>query len=227
MKNSLALFENKGQVLVSSRLVAKDFGKEHFSVISTVESLIEETEGYQSPIDTPIFLKQSYIHEQNRQQYSEYLLNKRAFLLLMMRLKGNIAFIKQNEYIDEFERMESLLRERQTTDWLKTRQSGKLIRRETTDAIQKLIPYATSQGSQNARMMYLTYSKLVNKTVGIESGTRDKATVMQLMQITMLEDLITRTIQEEIANGVYYKEIYKICKAKVNQFATLTYLNAA
>ena len=124
------------------------------------------------------------------------------------------------------EQMEASLRERQTTDWLQTREKGKLIRREETDAIQRLIPYAKNQGSKNAKMMYMTYSKLVNRTVGVESGKRNVATFMQLHQIIMLEDMISKTILEETARGVYYKEIYKTCKAKANQFAQLLYLTA-
>ena len=120
----------------------------------------------------------------------------------------------------------ALLMERQSSDWLLIRQNGKLIRRNETDAIQKLIPYAESQGSKNARMFYVNYSALVNKQVGLKSKQRDIATWEQLQAIRMLEDMITRTIQELMAMDVYYKDIYKICKSKAEQFAQLTYLAA-
>jgi len=224
MKNELGLFEKKNKVLVSSRDVAEKFNKHHFSIVNTIDGIIKDSEGYQFRIDTPIFQKQSFLNEQNGQEYVEYLLNKRAFVLLMMRLKGEIVFDMQNKYIDHFEEMESLIRERATTEWLETRKKGKLVRRQETDAIQQLIPYAITQGSKNATKLYMTYSKLVNATVGIESGMRDKIPFKQLMQITMLEDMITSTIFEKMSTNVYYKEIYKICKAKSEQFASLMLL---
>jgi len=123
--------------------------------------------------------------------------------------------------------MRQALLERQSTDWLQTREKGKLIRRNETDVIQQLIPYAEEQGSRNAKLFYVNYSKLVNKAIGIETGKREFATHKQLMLVSLLEDIISNTIREEMAKGVYYKEIYQICKRKVDQFVGLAYLDAA
>ena len=227
MKNELGLFEKKNQILVSSRVVAEKFSVRHDNLVNTtIKGILKDMEGSPEFQDTPLFQKQHYIHEQNNQEYLEYLLNKRAFLLVMMRLKGIVAYVLQNQYIDAFEQMEVALRERQTTDWLQTREKGKMIRRQETDAIQQLIPYAQEQGSQNALKLYMTYSKLVNSIMGIESGKRKQATGKQLMQISLLEDMITNTIIEEMGKGVYYKEVYKICKKKAELFAGLTYIDS-
>ena len=226
MKNELGLFEKTNKILVSSRDVAERFEKRHDNIVTAIEGLIEDSKGYPFQKEAPMFIKQSYIHEQNKQEYVEYLLNKRAFVLLMMRLKGEVAFDMQNKYIDCFEQMEALLRERQTTDWQKTRKHGKLVRREETDAIQLLIPYAEEQGSKNALMLHVNYSKLVNKIVGVEAGQRELLSHKNLMLIVILEDMITRTILEEMERGTFYKNIYKLCKDKAEQFAKLAYIQA-
>lgn len=226
--HELGLFERKNKVYVSSRIIAERFEKRHDNVITTIEGLIKDSRGCPFEKEAPEFIEQSYIHPQNGQEYREYVINKRAFVLVMMRLKGEIAFVMQNRYIDAFESMEAALAERQTTDWLKTRENGKLIRRNETDAIQQLIPYAEEQGSKNmAKQAYRIYSKMVNKIAGVETGERDKASYKQLMTIAMLEDMIQHTIQEEMKRDVYYKKIYQICKQKAEQFAGLMYLSKA
>ena len=71
MKNELGLFERRNNILVSSRIIAERFEKHHFSVVSTIESVIENSRGYQFRIDTPYFQKQTYIQEQNGKEYTE------------------------------------------------------------------------------------------------------------------------------------------------------------
>ena len=216
--NELGLFEKKNQVVVSSRDVARVFEKRHDNVLKDIRELKISSE-----FRLLNFEESNYLNEQSKQQ-PQYILTRDGFAIIAMGYTGKKAMQFKEAYINTFNRMESLLRERQTTDWLETRKKGKIIRRMETDVIQQLIPYAIEQGSKNAKMFYANYSALVNKTVGIENGTRGEATHKQLMLVALIEDMISNTILEEMANGVYYKEIYKICKAKVLQFATLAYI---
>jgi len=222
MKNELGLFEKKNKILVSSRVVAERFGKRHDNVIRDIKGIIR---GLLKIEETPLsayFTESSYTNEQNNQEYFEYLLTKDGFLMYIFSFQGNELF--KMRYIKRFDEMGAALRERQTTDWLQTREKGKMIRRQETDVIQQLIPYAQEQGSQNALKLYMVYSKLVNSIMGIESGKRNQATGKQLMQISLLEDMITNTIIEEMGKGMFYKEIYKICKKKAELFAGLVYI---
>ena len=120
------------------------------------------------------------------------------------------------EYIKYLENQNQMLRQalwnKQNSEWLQTRENGKLARRNETDAIATLILYAKEQGSKNADMMYITYSKLVNKLVGISTGMRESVDIEILMYIKKLEDLFTKIIIDSMGNKVYYKEIYKKCK---------------
>jgi Rha family phage regulatory protein len=218
--NELNLFENKGQVWVSSRVLADNFEKRHTHVLRAIDDkLLSPKLG-----SVKWFIEQKYIDKSGKEN-REFLLNKKGFSLIAMGFTGEKALEFQMAYIQQFEDMESLIKERLSSEWLKTRKDGKMIRRETTDMIQKFIPYAIEQGSSNAERSYIHYSNLANKTVGIKPNSRDKATTLQLLQISMIEDMFTKTIQEQMKKNVFYRNIYKLCKSKANQFAELTYLS--
>jgi len=122
------------------------------------------------------------------------------------------------EYITKLEKQNEELRialiNKSNSEWLETRKNGKLTRRNETDVIVKLILMAKEQGSENADKLYQVYSTLVNNLVGIKSRQRDKVDVRTLEQIRLLEDLISKIIDNGVKNEIYYKTIYKRAKEK-------------
>lgn len=224
MKNGLMIFERNEQAVVSSRIIAERFEKRHDNIIRDIKSLlcgllkIEET-------PSKYFMKSSYIDSQNGQTYPEFLCTRDGFSLLAMGFTGEKALVWKVKYIDAFNQMEAAIRERQSSEWLITRKQGKLVRRNETDILAQLIPYAEQQGSKSMRSkVYMTYTKLVNSLVGIEAGQRDKVSFKVLTTISFLEDMILHTVEEEMQNGTYYKEIYAKCKANGQQIMRFAYL---
>lgn len=120
--------------------------------------------------------------------------------------------------IHYIEVLEQAIIDKNKSEWLLTRQQGKLVRREETDAIQNLIEYAKQQGSQHADNMYMSYSKLVNSLVGIKANSRDKADFEILSRIRILEDMFTKIILNSIDDDIFYKEIYQKCKKQGTEF---------
>ena len=120
------------------------------------------------------------------------------------------------EYITKLEKQNEELRialiNKSNSEWLETRKNGKLTRRNETDVIARLILMAKEQGSNNYQKLYQVYSTLVNNLVGIKSKQRDKVDVRTLEQIRLLEDLISKIIDNGIKNETYYKTIYKRAK---------------
>lgn len=217
--NELMIFEKNAQAVVSSRVIAEKFHKRHDNVIRGVESYKKDVLNFEE-----MFIESKELDDYGRAQKS-YLLNRDGFSLLVMGFTGSDALQWKLKYIEAFNRMEAIIRERQSSEWLITRKQGKLIRRSETDAIALLIPYAEEQGSHNMRKnAYTLYTKLVNSLVGIEAGERDKASFKVLSTIAFLEDMMQHTIMECIAQGVYYKEIYKRCKANGEQIIRFAYL---
>lgn len=120
--------------------------------------------------------------------------------------------------IHYIEVLEQAIIDKNKSEWLLTRQQGKLVRREETDAIQNLIEYAKQQGSQHADNMYMSYSKLVNSLVGIKANSRDKVDFEILSRIRILEDMFTKIILNSIDDDIFYKEIYQKCKKQGSEF---------
>lgn len=49
-------------------------------------------------------------------------------------------------------------------------------------------------------------------------------TASELNILTLLESIIKQTIEIDMSMGMYYKDIYKDCKDRIEQFAEITYL---
>jgi hypothetical protein len=125
----------------------------------------------------------------------------------------------------EFIKMKNFILQRKSAEWQQSRLTGKQVRREETDIIlEKLIPHAESQGSKNAGKLYMTYSKLVNATLNIEAGQRDKLPLSYIDAIRFLERAIENIISLEVDKDTYYKEIYQVCKAKCGIIKDLAFL---
>ena len=211
------VFLKKDEMLTDSLKVAEIFQRRHDDVIKSVEKLIERNE--QVSKDNRIFsdisrqfIKTRYKDEQGRWQ-AKYLMNRDGFSLLVMGFTGIKAHEWKLKYIDAFNKMEKIIMEKQTSAWLETRQQGQLIRREETNVIQKLVEYAKNQGSTHADMLYMTYSKLANKMAGITN--RDQATILQLNDLSTMERVIAKVVIDGMESGVYYKEIYKQSKDRL------------
>jgi Rha family phage regulatory protein len=207
------------EAVCSSLQVSEKFGKRHDNVMQSIRGLLKNEETHE------MFKKSSYIEEQNNQRYPMYLMNRDGFSLLVMGFTGKKALDWKLQYIKAFNQMESFIREKSTQTWVETRKYGKLTRKAETDTIQKLVEYAKEQGSGHAEMLYMTYSKLANKMAGVKN--RDEATVKQLNDLSLMENIILHEIDLGIMKGKHYKEIYKDCKNRLETVKDLAYLEIA
>lgn len=107
MENNLVEIVNN-QVVVSSRQVAEKFGKEHKNVLRDIRGLLKIEHTPQG-----MFMEHKYIHEQNGQEYIEYLMGKDGFSLLAMGFTGNEAVEWKLKYIEAFNKMEKQLQQNQ------------------------------------------------------------------------------------------------------------------
>ena len=199
--------------------VAERFGRRHSDVIRAISNqrknaLVKERNLYR---------KSNYIDSKGESR-PMYLMNRQGFEILVMGFTGDRALEWKLAYSDAFSKMESIIREKSTQTWEETRRIGKLTRQAETDTIKKLVEYAKEQGSTHSDKLYMTYSKLANKMAGITS--RDEATITQLNNLTMMENIILRVIEAGIEADKYYKEIYKDCKERLQVVSKLAYLGA-
>lgn len=212
------VYLNNDEAVCDSLLVAEKFGKRHAHVIEKIEKIISDDSTENS---VQCFRQTSYKDETGKQN-KMYLMNRDGFTFLVMGFTGKKANEWKWNYIHAFNTMESILREKSTEAWIETRQQGKLTRKAETDVIQKLVEYAKEQGSEHAEMLYMTYSKLANKMAGVKK--RDEATVNQLNNLSLIENIILNCIQNGIVLGKNYKVIYQDCKRRLEAFKDIAYL---
>lgn len=205
--------------------VAEHFGKRHDKLISEIERKYTGLIGKRCAQNGgyPLFMKSTYIHEQNGQRYPKYYMNRDGFSLLVMGFTGKQAIEWKMKYIAAFNRMEQLLAQKQTEVYRDTRAYQKSIRKQETDAIKCLVDYAQGQGSKNAERYYSILSELADRTAGIED--RERATIEQLGVLALVENIIARCIAGGIIAQRAYKDIYQECRQKLEQFRAAAYID--
>lgn len=215
--NELVQLKND-EAVCSSLDVAVKFNKEHSKVIRSIEQ-IKENSSSQNWLQC---FKPSTYQDASGKNNKMYLMNRDGFALLVMGFNGKRAMEWKWKYIEAFNKMEKVIREKATETWLTSRQTGMLTRKSETDVIKELVEYAKAQGSTHADMLYMTYSKLANKMTGISD--RDTASVIQLNRLEMMEQIILCVIREGMASGQEYKQIYQNCKERLELVRELAYL---
>lgn len=111
--NSLIKITNQnGNLVVSSREVARNFDKEHKNVIRDIENYIETLENGESSKVSSLFIENEYTTKNsNGVMYKEYLLTRDGFTLLAMGFTGNKALQWKLKYIEAFNKMEEQIKQ--------------------------------------------------------------------------------------------------------------------
>lgn len=245
--NKLVQIRNETAICTSLQ-VAEKFEKRHQEILYAIEGrkcscdgkgckkcqgrgyqqlgLLQEDLGISAKSHlSKMFAKTSYRDSGGRKR-PLYLMNRDGFSLLAMGFTGKDALRWKLEFIKAFNAMEFLLLERQTTHWQATRLESKSNRRMETDEIKEFVAYAKERGSHSPDKYYIHFSNLANNAAGIQSDSRDRATANQLNTIILIEHIIGEVIKDGIRQELYYKDIYKACKSRIEQFQKVAYLAA-
>ena len=106
MNNLNLVSINNNQVVVSSRQVAENFGKDHKHVLEGVRTILAAENSA-----TKFFHESTF--ENRGKQYPEYLMNRDGFSLLVMGFTGEKALEWKVKYINAFNAMEQELRNKE------------------------------------------------------------------------------------------------------------------
>lgn len=102
MTGLMARVESKdGVLVVSSRVIAEHFNKEHKNVIRDLENILESSNV------SSLIISSFYEVEGQSRKYKEYLLTEKGFTLYMFNIQGYNEV--KMAYINEFERMKNAL----------------------------------------------------------------------------------------------------------------------
>ena len=94
-----------GELVVSSRQISENFGKQHKNVVQAIENIKAENSAV-----TKMFIESSYKAGTGK-NYKEYLLTRDGFSLLVMGFNGSEALDWKLRYIEAFNKMEATLKE--------------------------------------------------------------------------------------------------------------------
>lgn len=151
-----------------------------------------------------------------------------TFLITLMKNSDVVVDFKFR-LTREFYKMKKVLAElasqRQNSEWLETRNTGKEKRRIETNTIQRFVQYAYQQGSKNARNYYANISKMENKALFFFEQTfkniRDVLNLQQLSIVICADEIITKALQDGMELEMEYKDIYQLAKKRIENFAEI------
>ena len=106
MNNLNLVSINNNQVVVSSRQVADNFGKQHKDVLESIRGILAAENSA-----TKFFYESTFTNR--GKQYPEYLMNRDGFSLLVMGFTGEKALEWKVKYINAFNAMEQKLRNKE------------------------------------------------------------------------------------------------------------------
>lgn len=207
------------EVFTTSKVIAEGTGNKHHSV----RVLIQKYEKNLSSFGKVSFEMRA---SSSGQKEKIYLLTEEqaTFVMTLMRNDGIYGVVVEfkRRLVEEFFRMREYIRQKQSDEWEKTRIASKENRLKETDVIKLLAEYAEEQGSTHSDMLYMSYTKLAKSVIG---GKRDEMSIIDLNNITLIENIILQTIRLDMAMGMHYKDIYKDCKERIEKVAELAYLD--
>jgi Rha family phage regulatory protein len=162
MNELINVLRQDGNLVVSSREVARNFGKNHQHVLRDVDDLKRGVQNW-----TGLFIPSSYKHEQNKQEYREYLLTRDGFTLLAMGFTGKKALEWKLKYIEAFNKMEQTL-----TIGLQSLSPELQMFRQIFNAVAKQELEVKQIKAQNQQVMETTQN-IKDTIVGVYDDWRD------------------------------------------------------
>jgi len=221
-KNIVTIQNNEGRA--GTVLIAEGFNRRHEQIVRLVKRYRKDFE--------EINTLRVFIRKAKTKSFEEFLLDETQFLFLGTLFKNSDQVVQfklrlVKEFRDCREKLEKALNQNKLPGWNQTRLTAKTLRLLETGAIQEFISYAKNQGGtpEGCDMYYANITKMVNALLFIcedeFKNLRNILTPEQLMIIGSAEQMIGKSIREDMKANVFYKDIYKNIKKKVKIFAEL------
>ena len=190
-QTELINIQNKdGVAVVSSRVVAYDFDKQHKHVLEAIENLIKDMGVAEKSAD--LFIESKYQHPQNKQWYKEYLLTRDGFSLLVMGFTGKEALQWKLQYIEAFNKMEEQIKQQNNPYAHLSKEFQAIIMHD--EKIMKL-EQRVEQMEENAKLEAGEYN-LVSKRISSRINTVLKERGINRHFIGELYKALNRDIKE-------------------------------
>lgn len=208
--NDISLNLISNEFRIDSRLLSPELNHRHRTILESIDKYKTQFESLGSlPFETEMGT-----HGGIPVRY--FLLNEDQCYFLLTLMRNNEHIVKSKlKLVKAFSDARKQLAERDIA-----RLDGKQVRRLETDAIKHLIDYAKASGSSKPETYYITITKMTNKALDIESGQREKMDARQLQLLKLAETIVEIAIRDGLKAKLHYKDIYRLCKDRVNDILT-------
>lgn len=183
------VFTREGEVFANSRDVAAFFGKEHRSVLNSIDNLVSQ----EADLGLHNFMQTPYVEPSNGQTYRSFDMDRDGFMLLAMGFTGAKALKWKLAYIEAFNAMEAECR--------RIAQSGPVI--DLNDPAQLrglLLNYSATAEKLERRVQELLPSEEALERISKADGSLNITEAAKALQIRP-KDLFDYLSQ----NGWIYK----------------------
>ncbi len=214
------LINSTGNILTTdSLIVAAKFKKQHKHVLEKIENLIKVDE------DNRLNFRPVEYKDKKGEYRKMVIMDRRAFSILCMSFNGKKALRWKNDFYDAFEKMELVLLHRQNSSWQQARIEGKQSRIKLTDAIQRLVELANTNGSKNADKYFISITNMIYKQVfdlkKAPDQFRDSLGENELYQLQLVEWKIAEWLNEALDRCHDYHEPYPEVKKKLKNLVAV------
>jgi len=230
MEKAVEVYNNESRA--GTFIVSQGFERDHYDVVKLIKKYKERFLRLDNKLIPDQLIKRKVPAKKAGRPVEEYLLNEQQtiFLGTLFRNTENVLDFKERlafEFVKCRKQLAKAINQQYDPIWNQARLTAKTLRKLETGAIQEFIVYAKDQGGSESgcRMYYANITKMMNVLLFICEGKfknlRDVLTSEQLMTVGSAEQVIGKSLRDDMAKGVYYKTVYQNAKAKVELFAEL------
>ena len=228
------------EAVLPSKILEDIFEIRHDNIIRMIERevkrldlLTSEMRSQNSKSDPSEMRSQFFIestYKSRGKDYKQYLLTEQGFMFISMGMNNIVGSAYRMVLTKLFYKMrhtiiENKLRVEYNKKYpivIEARKSGKEVRRNLTDTIQKyIIVERIKDGKTKNQHIYTNFSRLLNKIVGVEVPkcveTRDLLDKEVLDKVNQIEQIMAETIEKCAKDGMHYKDIYKAVKRHLEE----------
>jgi len=212
---------DKNDLFTTSSEIAEGVGNKHHAILQLLEKY-KTTEILSSIEKTKVKTK--------GRPLDCYMLTElqATFVITLMKNSPKVVQFKERlskEFFKQRNALQKIVTQRENEAWKAERADGKQIYMQKTDVIKIFVDYASEQGSKSANLYYMNFAKMENKSLFLchqkLKNVREMLNIRQLNQIACADQIIEKAIQNGMDEEMNYKDVYRMAKAGVLEFAEL------
>lgn len=220
MMSELVMIKGK-EIFTTSMIISNNLNLQHDNVVALLKKYSNINE---------LSLVQTEKLSTKGRAIINYLLTEEQALILVSLMKNTPEVIKfkvglVKAFIKYRKIAHNLAIEKNNAHYQVERLDSKVIRKDCTDTIKEFIEYAIKQGSKSASMYYVNLSKMELKSLFLLEqkfpNAREIMTMKQLSLIKMADEAVRLSLEDGMKEGIHYKEIYQLAKAKIEALAKI------